>query len=228
MKEIKAIIFDMDGVIFDTERVYLDIWSKVFEKYGYKITKEIYISVMGRGRKKVKEIFLKNFGEDMPIEEMYLEKDAMLFKVIENNEVPMKLGAYDLLKYLKENNYKIALATSAKRDRVKKQIEGAEIKSFFDTVVCGDDIVNSKPNPEIFIRAACNLEVEKENCIVIEDSPAGIEAAYNANIIGFHVEDLKKADENIEKYCYKSFKNLIEVREFFTGNLEKESNIIKI
>lgn len=228
MKEIKAIIFDMDGVIFDTERVYLDIWSKVFEKYGYKITKEIYISVMGRGRKKVKEIFLKNFGEDMPIEEMYLEKDAMLFKVIENNEVPMKLGAYDLLKYLKENNYKIALATSAKRDRVKKQIEGAEIKSFFDTVVCGDDIVNSKPNPEIFIRAACNLEVEKENCIVIEDSPAGIEAAYNANIIGFHVEDLKKADENIEKYCYKSFKNLIEVREFLTGNLEKESNIIKI
>lgn len=228
MKEIKAIIFDMDGVIFDTERVYLDIWSKVFEKYGYKITKEIYISVMGRGRKKVKEIFLKNFGEDMPIEEMYLEKDAMLFKVIENNEVPMKLGAYDLLKYLKENNYKIALATSAKRDRVKKQIEGAEIKSFFDTVVCGDDIVNSKPNPEIFIRAACNLEVEKENCIVIEDSPAGIEAAYNANIIGFHVEDLKKADENIEKYCYKSFKNLKEVREFLTGNLEKESNIIKI
>lgn len=228
MKEIKAIIFDMDGVIFDTERVYLDIWSKVFEKYGYKITKEIYISVMGRGRKKVKEIFLKNFGEDMPIEEMYLEKDAMLFKIIENNEVPMKLGAYDLLKYLKENNYKIALATSAKRDRVKKQIEGAEIKSFFDTVVCGDDIVNSKPNPEIFIRAACNLEVEKENCIVIEDSPAGIEAAYNANIIGFHVEDLKKADENIEKYCYKSFKNLIEVREFLTGNLEKESNIIKI
>ena len=70
--------------------------------------------------------------------------------------------------------------------------------------------------------------MEKENCIVIEDSPAGIEAAYNANIIGFHVEDLKKADENIEKYCYKSFKNLIEVREFLTGNLEKESNIIKI
>ena len=115
MKEIEGIIFDMDGVIFDTERVYLDIWSKVFEKYGYKISKEIYISVMGRGRKKVKEIFMKNFGENMPIEEMYIEKDDMLSKVIENNEVPMKLGAYDLLKYLKENNYKIALATSARR-----------------------------------------------------------------------------------------------------------------
>lgn len=228
MKEIKAIIFDMDGVIFDTERVYLDIWSEVFAKYGYKITKEVYISVMGRGRKKVKEIFLKNFGEDMPIEEMYVEKDSMLLNVIENNEVPMKLGAYDLLKYLKENNYKVALATSAKRDRVKKQIEGAEIKSFFDTIVCGDDIVNSKPNPEIFLRAACNLEVEKEKCIVIEDSPAGIEAAYNANIIGFHVEDLKKADENIGKYCYKSFKSLIEIREFLSGKLEKKSNMLNI
>lgn len=221
MKEIKAIIFDMDGVIFDTERVYLDIWSKVFEKYGYKITKEVYISVMGRGRKKVKEIFMKNFGENMPIEEMYMEKDAMLTKVIENNEVPMKLGAYDLLKYLKENNYKIALATSARRDRVTKQIEGAEIKSFFDTIVCGDDILESKPNPEIFIKAACNLEVDKEKCIVIEDSPAGIEAAYNANMIGIHVEDLKKADDDIKKYCYRSFKSLIEVEEFLTGKIEK-------
>ncbi|CDM68227.1 HAD family hydrolase [Clostridium bornimense] len=217
MKEVKAIIFDMDGVIFDTERVYLDIWSKVFEKYGYKITKEVYISVMGRGRKKVKEIFMKNFGENMPIEEMYMEKDAMLAKVIGNNEVPMKLGAYDLLKYLKENNYKVALATSARRNRVTKQIEAAEIESFFDAIVCGDDILESKPNPEIFIKAACNLEVDKEKCIVIEDSPAGIEAAYNANMIGIHVEDLKKADNDIKKYCYRSFKSLIEVGEFLKG-----------
>lgn len=214
MKEIEGIIFDMDGVIFDTERVYLDIWSKVFEKYGYKISKEIYISVMGRGRKKVKEIFMKNFGENMPIEEMYIEKDDMLSKVIENNEVPMKLGAYDLLKYLKENNYKIALATSARRDRVIKQIEGAKIKSFFDIIVCGDDIIKSKPNPEIFLKAACNLKIDKEKCIVIEDSPAGIEAAYNANMIGLHVEDLKKADDDIKRYCYKNFKNLVEVKEF--------------
>lgn len=214
MKEIKAVIFDMDGVIFDTERVYLDIWSKVFRKYGYEISKEIYISVMGRGRKKVKEIFINNFGENMPIEEMYIEKDAMLLDAIEKNKVPMKLGAYDLITYLKDNNYKIALATSAKRERVIKQIEGAKIKVFFDTIVCGDDITKSKPNPEIFIKAAYNLDVDKENCIVIEDSPAGIEAAYNADMIGFHVEDLKEADDDIRRYCHKTFKNLIEVREY--------------
>ncbi|WP_294344771.1 HAD family phosphatase [uncultured Clostridium sp.] len=214
MKNIEAIIFDMDGVIFDTERVYLDIWSKVFKKYGYEITQEIYISVMGRGRKKVKEIFVKEFGEDLPIEEMYIEKDKILEEVINNNEVPMKLGAYDLLQYLKENQYKIALATSAKMDRVKKQIEGAKIESFFDVIVSGDDIVNSKPDPEIFITAANHLCVDRKRCVVIEDSPAGIEAVYRANIIGFHVEDLKEADNNIKEHCYRSFKNLVELKRF--------------
>ena len=78
----KAVIFDMDGVIFDTERVYLEIWKSVFEKYGYKMTKELYITVMGTGRKNVIKTFLENFGDDLPIEKMYEEKDNQLFYII--------------------------------------------------------------------------------------------------------------------------------------------------
>ena len=81
--KIKAVIFDMDGVIFDTEMVYLDIWSKVFEKYGYKMTKEIYSSVLGTGRENVKKVFLSNFGDDLPIDIMYKEKDEKLAKAVE-------------------------------------------------------------------------------------------------------------------------------------------------
>ena len=214
MNKIKAVLFDMDGVIFDTEREYLKEWKVIFEKYGYKMKEEIYISVMGRGRKKVKEIFKEKFGEDLPIDKMYIEKDKMLKEAVENNKVPLKEGALELLEFLKENGYKIALATSAKRDRVKIQISHAKIENIFDAIICSEDIINSKPNPEIFLKAAERVCVNPENCIVIEDSEAGIKAAFNAGMIGFHVEDLKKADESILKYSSKNFKNLIEIKEY--------------
>ena len=219
MNKIKAILFDMDGVIFDTEREYLKEWNKIFEKYGYEMKKEIYVSVMGRGRKKVKEIFKENFGDDLPIEEMYIEKDKMLKEAIENNEVPLKQGALELLEFLKRNGYKTALATSAKKDRVKSQVTHAKINNLFDAIVCADDIVNSKPNPEIFLKAAEKVNIKPENCIVIEDSEAGIRAAFNAGMIAFHVKDLKEADENIKKYCNKNFENLIEIKKYIENML---------
>ena len=214
MEKIKAILFDMDGVIFDTERVYLEDWTRVFADFGYKMEKEIYISVMGTGRKSVKEVFRQKFGQDLPIDQMYIQKDALLYEAIENNRVPLKEGVIEILNFLGNNGYKIALATSAKRDRLEKQLKGANIWDRFDAIVCADDVVNSKPDPEIFLKAAKKLSVNPEECIVIEDSKAGIRAAYNAKMMGLHVEDLKQADEEILRYCYKNFKNLLEIKKF--------------
>lgn len=218
MMNIEAVIFDMDGVIFDTERVYLEDWIKVFKQYGYDMKKEIYVSVMGTGRKNVKKVFKKEFGEELPIEEMYIIKDKLLVEAVENNKIPLKLGAIELLDFLRDNGYKIALATSAKRDRMKMQLNGANLEEKFDALVCGDDVEKSKPNPDIFLKAADKLGVNSENCIVVEDSCAGIEAAHNAKMMGVHVEDLKEADEVIKKYCYKNFKNLIEIKDFISKN----------
>lgn len=214
MNKIKAVLFDMDGVIFDTERAYLDTWMKVFNKYGYKMKKEIYISVMGTGRKNVKKTFLNIYGEDLPIEDMYKEKDKILANIINEGKVPLKIGAKEILEYLKENEYKIALATSARKARGEKQLKMAGIEKYFDKKIYGDDITNGKPDPEIFLKAAYELGVYPEECIVIEDSPAGIEAAFRGKMYGIHVEDLKEADDIIKKYCFKNYKNLIEVREY--------------
>ena len=95
--KIKAIIFDMDGVIFDTEMIYLKVWSEVFEKYGYKMTKEIYALVLGTGRENVKKVFVSHFGSDLPIDDMYIEKDENLAKEIEKG-VPLKSGVYEIFK----------------------------------------------------------------------------------------------------------------------------------
>jgi HAD superfamily hydrolase (TIGR01509 family) len=214
MKKIKAILFDMDGVIFDTERIYLEHWIEIFQKYGYTMTQEVYASVMGRGRENVMRIFKEVFGQDLPILEMYKEKDKMLKQAVEEGKVPMKPGAKEILSFLKNNNFKTALATSAKRDRMLMQLKMANIEAEFDAVICGDDITKSKPNPEIFLMAAQSIGIAPENCAVVEDSSAGIEAAYKAEMLALHVEDLKKPDEEILKYCKKSFKDLFEIKEY--------------
>ena len=212
----KAVIFDMDGVIFDTEKVYLDIWTEVFEKYGYKMTKELYVTVKGTGRKNVIKTFLENFGDDLPIEKMYEEKDNQLFYRIENQGIPLKEGVKELFSMLKEKDYKIALATSAKKERVEKQIKDKWLKESFDAIVCGDDVEKGKPSPDIFLKAAKEIDVEPENCFVVEDSPAGIKAAFSGGMKGIHVEDLKVADEEILKYCQKNFKNLQEIKKYLS------------
>lgn len=216
MKKIEAILFDMDGVIFDTENAYFDIWTQVFREFGYKMTKEIYISVMGTGRKNVIRTFLDEYGGDLPVIEMYKEKDRRLEEAIRTDKVLMKEGVIEILRFLKESGCAIALATSAKRDRVMHQLKNANIEKEFDVIISGDEVENSKPDPEIFLRAAQKLGVKPENCIVIEDSPAGIRAAYNAKMVGMHVEDLKEADENILKYSHGSFKDLFEIKKYLS------------
>lgn len=219
IKDIEAVIFDMDGVIYDTEAFYLKHWIQVFEEYGYKMTKEIYIKAMGRGRKKVKEYFKSIFGDDLPIDEMYIKKDKLLFDAIRNKEVPLKPGALEFLSYLKNNNIKTALATSAKRERLDIQLEDSPIVQYFDAIVCGDDVVNSKPDPEIFLKAAKKIGANPEKCIVIEDSEAGIKAAHDGEMIAFHVEDLKEADDSIKENANMLFKNLKEIQDYLEGGL---------
>ena len=151
LDKIRTVIFDMDGVLFDTEKVYLDVWTKVCEKYGYKMTKEIYCKVIATGRENVKRVFKKEFGDNIPIEEMYKEKDIELFKEIEEN-LETKEGAFELLTHLKENNYKIALATSGERKRMEKQMEKFDFIKFFDALVTKEDVTKNKPNPDIFLK----------------------------------------------------------------------------
>jgi beta-phosphoglucomutase len=221
MKKVEAVLFDMDGVIFDTERVYLDIWTRIFKRHGYKMSKDVYVSVMGRGRKNVIKTFLEVYGENLPIMQMYDEKDKELEQAIKEGQISVKIGAREILRFFKESGYKIGLATSAKRDRAMMQFKNTNIEGEFDIMVYGDDITKAKPNPEIFLKAAQKLYIKPENCIVIEDSPAGIEGAHKAKMIGIHVEDLKKADKEILRYCYKSFKNLLDIREYLRENIGK-------
>ncbi len=221
MTKIKGVLFDMDGVIFDTEKAYLETWTKVFKSYGYDLKRETYISIMGTGRDNAVRTFKEAFGEDIPMEDMYKDKDRILKEIIESGSVPLKPGAVEILTYLRENNVKTALATSAKMWRAETQLKMSGIKDMFDKITCGDEIKNLKPDPDIFLKSAQKLALNPDECIVIEDSPAGIQAAFNAGMYGIHVEDLKEADATIKKYCQANFKNLMEIKEYIADKFLK-------
>ncbi|EQF38456.1 haloacid dehalogenase-like hydrolase family protein [Clostridioides difficile CD169] len=132
MQKVEGIIFDMDGVLFDSERISLEFWMETFEKYGYTMTKEIYTSVMGRNRKGIIEGLTDIYDSSVPIIDLYDEKTKNMIEFMERKGAPIKLGVNELISFLKENGYKMAVATSTKRERAVKRLAKANLKDYFD------------------------------------------------------------------------------------------------
>lgn len=219
MRNIECVIFDMDGLILDTERLSLEAWQRILKKYGQVMTLEIYTTLMGITYKNCVDKLIEIYGQELPIAEIYAEKNKDVLKFIHDNGVPVKPGIYELLDYLVERNYKLALATSTSREKATNLLERAGIKDKFNVMVFGDEVVNSKPDPEIFLKASEKLGVNPEKCIVLEDSPAGIEAAYRAGMKGINIPDLKMPDEQIKKHAYKILDSLLDVRDYLRDNV---------
>lgn len=219
MNKIEAVIFDMDGLLIDTETISFTLFQKVFSDYGYVISREYYVNeLVGRNIKGIKENILKEYGEDFQFDEIYYKKVKEMTDYVESKGVLLKKGALELIKYLHENKYKIAVATSTKRERAEKLLNIVKVKDYFQEIICGDEVINSKPNPEIFLKAAEKLGVEPSNCIVLEDSAAGIEAAHKAGMKGINVPDMKTPDDNMRGMAYRIEDSLLGVLEYIKSS----------
>jgi beta-phosphoglucomutase family hydrolase len=214
MKKINAVIFDMDGVLIDSERISFKCFQEVFKEYNYTMDEKFYLKLIGRNVKSIKEIMEKEYGEDFPFEIIYRKKADMAYEITDKNGVIIKPGVHELLDYLNEKKYKIAVASSTRKERVLQLLEEAKIKDKVDYIIGGDQVENSKPNPEIFLKAAKGLEIEPEKCLVIEDSDAGIKAAHAAKMIGIHVPDMKFLEEDNKDLAYRICESLFEVKEY--------------
>lgn len=214
MKNIKAIIFDMDGVLIDSERISFQSFQEVLKEYNYTIDEAKYLKFIGRNVKGIREIFEKEYGTDFPFDEVYAKKSKLATEITNRNGVIIKPGVHELLDYLRDNGYKIAVATSTRKERALELLEAGNIKAKVNYVIGGDQVENSKPNPEIFIKAAKGLGVDPDNCIVIEDSDAGITAAHAAEMIGIHVPDMKELEPETKELAFKICGSLLEVREY--------------
>ncbi|NME83441.1 HAD family phosphatase [Clostridium sp. SM-530-WT-3G] len=215
MKSIKGIIFDMDGILIDTERISFNSYKKVFEDYDYEINEEFYLKLIGHNVKSIKEIMINEYGKDFPFDEIYEHKVKLSIDTIKRDGLIVKKGVQELVDYLKKNNYKIAVATSTGRERAHSHLNEIGILGKIDYVICGDQVANSKPDPEIFLKAAKGIDLSEEECIVIEDSEAGIRAAHNAGIKSINVPDMIRPNDVIKQLSYKICNNLLEVKSMF-------------
>ena len=218
MKKVDAVIFDMDGVLIDTERISFKSFQEVFKKYSYDMDEKFYLTMIGRNVKSIRSLMENKYGTSFPFDEIYEQKVRLARETIDRDGVIIKKGVHELIDYLRKENYKIAVATSTSRMRALELLEEIGVKEKVNFIICGDQVENSKPNPEIFLKAAKGLGVEPEKCIVIEDSDAGITAAHAAKMTGINVPDMKVLDEETKKLAFKTCESLLEVKKYLENN----------
>lgn len=216
----EAIIFDMDGLMFDTETISIPSWVKAGEVLGYPIIEAMIFELFGMNPVAVDAYWKAHFGDAFDCgAAMKLHLDYMEAYVRENG-VPLKTGLVRLLDFLKEQGYRFTIASSTQRPMIQMYLERAGLERYFDdSIVGGDEIVNGKPAPDIYFKAAQKLETAPERCMVFEDSLAGIEAAWRAGMKPVMVPDKVPADSVTEERLYAKLKTLDEG----IGLLKKES-----
>lgn len=208
---IKAIIFDMDGLMIDSERVTFECYQERLKDMNLTMDEEFYKTLLGKPIKGIYQRFYDIYGNDFPIENVIQDVHQLMAERFETEGVPVKKGLVELLHYLKDNNYKTIVATSSNRDRVDKILAQAKITEFFDDSICGDEVTKGKPNPEVFLKSCQKLGVNVDEAIVLEDSEAGIQASYDANIKVICIPDMKYPEKQYEEKTFKILKDLTEV-----------------
>ena len=196
-----SVIFDFDGLLADTEIVSYKIYKELLQPYGYAYTKEEYArNFSGKTEIKNVENLIETYHLPWTLEnglKNVLEVETRLL----SQGVDLKHGVKELLHFLKENNYKIGLATSSTRDRALNILRQHGIIDYFNSFVFGNEVEKGKPNPDIFLKVCEKLNENPKNCLVLEDSEAGIEASYSANIPVICISDMKNP---AEKYLDKT------------------------
>ena len=210
------IVFDMDGVIFDSERLVLEGWQEIAAKYGIKGIEEVLPRCLGVNAQTTREIFREYYGQDFPYDEYKKEASALFHSRYGNGKLPLKPGVKELLSYLKENGYLVGLASSTRQAIVEQEIRDAGLMPYFDNLVCGDMLKRSKPEPDIYLKACENLDVEPRMAVAVEDSYNGIRSAKRAGMVPVMVPDMVQPDEEMRSLAHKICKGLFEVKNWIS------------
>ena len=215
----KAVVFDMDGVIFDSEKLIIDIWVELGKEHNIPGIEETVHKCLGVNAAGTKEIFREAYGEDFPYDEYTAEKSRRFHAMADGGELPMKPGVVELLSFLKENGCIIGLASSTREASVRQELTDAGIICYFKELTCGDMLKKSKPEPDIYLMACEKLGIKPEEAIAIEDSFNGIRSAYAAGMTPIMVPDIIGPDEEMQEKSHRIFASLLEVKEWLKGTL---------
>lgn len=211
-RKFKAAIFDMDGLILDSERTVLSIWEQMGEKYGFPDIRTYGISVIGKNKKATIDEFERVYGE--PGDRYERELREIYNVLAAQGKVPLKPHTIELLSAMKNAGMKIAIASSSTREEVTSQMEVLGALPYFDTCVCGDQVTRSKPDPDIFLLACEALGVKPEEAVGLEDSFNGVRACKASGLFTIMVPDILQPDEEMKDLADIILPSLKEVQDF--------------
>ncbi len=198
--KLKGAIFDMDGVLIDTEKLYLRFWKEAAAEFGYDMRDEHVFAVRSMARKYSIPKLKSMLGEDFPTEEVRSRRTELMNDFISKSGIETKKGLFRLLNHLRDSGIKIAVATATQRERTLSYLSRIGALEFFDAVICGDMVTAGKPAPDIYLTAAAELGLPPEECAAFEDSPNGLMAAHSAGCYTVMVPDLTQPDDEVSPY----------------------------
>ena len=210
---MKAFIFDMDGVIFDSERLYIDCCIEIAEKLGMDHIVETCHRCIGVTTEVTRAILLETYRDIDLVDRFREQSVALVRSKIDSGFLEMKPGVRELLDSLRARGCRIAIASSTRTDIVEKELADAGLIGYFSAIVGGEQAQRSKPNPDIFLKAAQLLGEMPEDCVVIEDSFNGIRAAKAAGMTAIMVPDQLVPDDEILRLADYVLPSLLVVKE---------------
>lgn len=205
--KISGAVFDMDGLLLDTERVVNKAWDQAAELVGFDDVEHAKISCLGCNETSTRAFFLRNYGENFDYQ-TFRELTRKLAHEVLDVEVPVKEGAAEILAFLKSQGVKLAVASSTREVTVRDQLDRAGLLQYFDALITGDMVTNGKPHPEIFLKAADALGLPPQECIAFEDSKNGIRSAYRAGMYPIQIPDLVPAGTETLALSWKCVSSL--------------------
>jgi HAD superfamily hydrolase (TIGR01509 family) len=210
-----AVIFDMDGLMFDTERIAIEAWRKAGADCGHDIPEALVIECIGRNTQDTQRLFEKALGQGFDFHHVRGRRLRYAEQHMARHGIPFKEGLLEVLKVLSDHAVPLAVATSTEKSRAHALLGAAGVFERFDTVVFGDDVCRGKPAPDIFLLAAERLRADPRRCVVLEDSDAGIRAASRARMRPILVPDIKAPTGATLRLAHAVFANLREVAGYF-------------
>lgn len=207
MQNIKGIIFDMDGVILDSESISDITWDQAAKEFNIIMTNDILNSCRGSNKNDILSKLTNIYGPSFDAES-FLSRTGELFNQIEQKDgIPLMPYAKEILEYLKPK-YNIALASSTKGPTVLRQLTNCGVINFFEQRITGEMVTHSKPDPQIYLKACESINLQPQECIAIEDSLNGIKSAYNANLRTIMIPDKIQPTPEIIPLCWKILNSL--------------------
>ena len=199
---VKAVLFDMDGTLIDTEKYYRIFWPKALAQFGYHMTDEQVLFMRSLGRPFAPKQLKEWFGEELDYYAVRDRRKRLMEEYLDRVGIELKPGAVEILEALKKRGILAAVATATDLERTEKYLRLVGLREYFDRLISATQVKEGKPSPDIYVYACEQLGLAPEECIAVEDSPNGVKSAYGAGCRVIMVPDQTEPDEELSKLLY--------------------------